>query len=54
MNEEQHRKDLEIPCPACHAPTGVECDEKTRLVCFGRRVKRLVIEKRPDLLDPPS
>lgn len=58
----EHEKDLSIPCPKCLAETGEPCrglyhDDGTRapeLVCFGRRVKRLCIDRRPDLLDPLS
>ena len=52
----QYEKDLAIPCPWCHAETGVDCTNTAPppAVCFGRRVKALAIERRPDLLDPPS
>lgn len=52
--------DLAIPCPECHAPAETWCTG-TQLAddgCPGthlpRRIKQLCIERRPDLLDPPS
>lgn len=44
-----------IPCPhpECLAPMGEPCT-CSPLVHFNRRLKRLLIEGRPDLLEEPS
>lgn len=53
--EERHAFDLQIPCPNCGVEQGKECLEfRPGVVHLGRRIKRLAIDRRPDLLDPPS
>ena len=51
----QKEKDLAIPCPhpECLAEAGEVCTGAP-LVHFNRRLKSLLIEKRPDLLGEPS
>ena len=59
---ERYKLDLEIPCPHCHAPAGKDCvfdkppPTSSGLPCvhLTRRVKALLLERRPDLLEPPS
>ena len=49
--------DLAIPCPstACFAEAGQECKGlRTGIVHFARRLKRLLAEKRPDLILPQN
>ena len=50
-----HECDLEIPCPTegCYAAAGSECPG-VKGVHFGRRLKRLLMQRRPDLLEEPS
>ncbi len=57
MNDKQLAEmkaaDLAIPCPQCLAEAGTECEVSAPAWChFARRVKRLCIERRPDLIDP--
>jgi len=52
--EERRNNDRSIPCPECFAETGKDCDTPSGLVHLGRRIKRLMIERRPDLLEPVS
>lgn len=54
-DEACHECDLEIPCPVCRVEASVECSPfQNKQVHFGRRLKRLVIERRPDLAEDPS
>jgi hypothetical protein len=63
-SEELRAKDLSIPCVECHAEVGEECHgtapsttpefEGKRQTHFGRRLRWLFAERRPDLLEDPS
>lgn len=50
----RHARDRSIPCPRCFAETGHDCATTSGLVHIERRIKRLLIERRPDLLEEPS
>lgn len=53
--EEKHKLDLEIPCLECHAAEGNECIGLSHgIVHFSRRVKRVALLLRPELVDPFS
>ncbi len=50
---EMKKSDLAIPCPQCLAEAGTECEVEVPAWChFARRVKRLCMELRSDLIDP--
>ncbi len=52
---DRYARDLTIPCPECLEATGAPCAGPPEgIVHFGRRLKRLILERRPDLLGAPS